>query len=134
MAYLLTNLPIDIKNFIDEKVKELHETDYRKATLKTLADEAATHMTCVIGQAMGWYSYDLHFAWQELDLSRYENDHGPSGDSGNYESQTLETSQVEYKAAIDRWNGFIDEFEYLSHLLRGFHADRFYHIDHSDCE
>ena len=114
-------MPNDIRNLIgNEKVI------FRKATL-WLMETQDTH---------NWPSNlsTIFFAWQELDLSRYENDHGPSGDCGNYESQTLETSQVEYKAAIDRWNGFIDEFEYLSHLLRGFHADRFYHIDHSDCE
>lgn len=133
MAHFLTNLPTDIKNLIDEKVQELHETDYRKAKLKALAHEAATHMTCVIGQAIQWYSYDLHFAGQELDLSRYENDHGPSGECGNYLSQSLETSQIEYKAAIDRWNGFIDEFNHLSHLLKGFHVDKFYHIDNCVC-
>ena len=125
MAHLLTNLPTDITNFIDEKVQELHETDYRKTTLKTLADEAATHMTCVIGEAMEWYSDDLHFAWQELDLSRYEHEHGPSGDYGNYDGQSLETSQAEYEAAREGWNNFINEFKHLSHLLRGFHADRF---------
>ena len=125
MALLLKMLPTDITMYINEKVQELHETDYRKTTLKTLAEEAAKYMTCVLGEAMEWHSDDLHFAWQELDISRYEHEYGPSGDYGNYDGQPLETSQAEYEAAVEGWNRFIDDFKHLSHLLRGFHVDRF---------
>lgn len=127
MAYLLTNLPTEITNLIDEKVQELHETDYRKAMLKILAEEAVIYMTCVICEAMEWYSDDLYIAWQELDLSRHEQAYGPSGEYGYYDSQPLEISQSKYEAAIEGWNKFIDDFKHLSHLLTGFLADRFYH-------
>ena len=125
MAHLLKMLPSDITMYINEKVQELHETDYRKETLKKLANEAARHMTCVIGEEMEWYSDGLYFAWTELDLSQYEAKYGPSGDYGNYDSQPLERSQAEYEAAVEAWNNFIDNFQHLSHLLRGFHAERF---------
>ena len=125
MAHLLTTLPTDITMYINEKVQELHETDYRKKTLKTLADEAAIHMTCVLGEEMTWHSDGLYFAWTELNLSQDEEEYGPSGDYGNYESQPLERSQAEYEAAVEAWNNFIDNFQHLSHLLRGFHAERF---------
>lgn len=129
MAELLTTLPTDITMYINEKVQELHETEYRKITLKKLANEAARHMTCVLGEEMEWHSDDLHLAWEALQISEYEEEYGPSGDRGEYESQPLERSQAEYQDAVEAWNNFIDNFQHLSHLLRGFgfHAERFKH-------
>lgn len=128
MAYLLTNLPTDITNLIDEKVQELHETDYRKAMLKTLADEATEYMSCVICEAMEWNTDDLNHAWLQLVGALDELDYRTSGNYDNYYRLLLETSKVNYKAAIEVWNKFIDDFKHLSHLLEYSQANRFKYL------
>ena len=127
MAYLLTNLPTDIRNIIDEKVKELHETDYRKATLKTLADEAVEYMTCYIYEIIGWHTDVLHFAWLEHVGIMDDRDYGSPSDYGIY-SLLLENSQAKCETAIEDLNRFVDDFKHLSHLLEDSQTNRFKYL------
>ena len=85
MAYLLTNLPTDIRNIIDEKVKELPLT-----TGRLLCQDRNT-MTCYIYEIIGWHTDEEHVGIMDEDYG-----------SPDYETDKCETADL---------NRFVDDFK-----------------------
>ena len=104
-------IPDDVKNtIIYDYVQDLLFLEHKKKVLHKLADEAFDEFKYRFEYDVELYLDDLHYAQEYVDIGRYEQKYGPSGDRGECECHCLKFALNHYKGACENWNEFVDSY------------------------
>lgn len=107
----MESLPEDVKyGIVFGYVQDLLFLEHKKSVLRKLANEAFDEFKYRFEYVLELYMDDLHYAKEYVDIGRYEQKHGPSGDRGGYECHSLKCALSRYKGSCETWNEIVDSY------------------------
>ena len=107
----METIPEDVKHsIIYDYVQDLLFLDHKKNVLRKLANEAFDEFKYRFELELELYLENLYYAEDYVNLGRYEQEYGPSGDYGNYDCHSLEYALEHYKGTYEHWNEFVDSY------------------------
>ena len=96
MAYTLTTIPTDLRNYIGDLVKDIELADAKKAKIQQLANECVRVVQIIFVKKLERLDKFVMYTWMDSVFDKYDDD---------------------YVDAVELWNKFVDDHEHLQHLL-----------------
>lgn len=130
----METIPEDVKNdIIYGYVKDLLFLEHKKSILRKLANDAFQEFKERFSYKLEYFLDDLYYAEDYVNIGKYEEDYGPSGDYGNYVCQSMITALKDYKNVCDEWNAFVNAYKPLSeNIVPEMYKDVFKEIHHDE--
>ena len=130
----METIPEDVKHgIIYNYVQDLLFLDHKKSVLRKLANEAFDEFKYRFELDLELYLDDLHYAEDYVNVGRYEQECGPSGDRGDYECHCLKFALSHYKGSCETWNEFVDSYiDIAEKIVPKKYQNIFKHVEHED--
>ena len=127
-------IPEDVKQgIIYDYVQDLLFLDHKKEILRKLANDAFDEFKYRFEVDLELYLDDLHYAEDYVNVGKYEQEYGPSGDYGNYDCHSLKFALDHYKGSCENWNEFVDSYiDIADEIVPTIYKNVFKHVVHED--